>query len=257
MTISFSPLMKASLSLLLGVFFLSTSSAFAAPGDYKETSCAAPIFSANGCAASTSTQCFDGGTVAAGEKLTGLYDSWTNKNQTEQVIYQDEQKYPTLVNVGGTGTSWLSNPKDEKEFWSYGSEVIFTPETSSGTSRQVFSLKPGKTVRVMDAKLGANYQLEKTDKKAGEYVGLVKFPVNYRDVSDVDGKAGVLVNHLECVAFQADGQVAAAVAPVVKTPVTPPQVTQVKTGAADTFLFLGLAMLLTLAFMFARKRKSL
>lgn len=249
--------MKALRYLLLGAMLLTSSTAFAATGDYQETSCTAAVFSANGCAPSANTQCFIGGTVTPGDKLTGLYDSWTNRNDAEQVIYQDEQEFPELVNLGGVGTSWLSNPATPSDFWTYGSEIIFTPETGTGATRQVYSLKPGKTVRVMEAKLGANYQLEKTDKTTNDYIGLIKFPVNYRNINDADGTAGALVNHLECVAYQANIQVAAA-APVVRPPTTPPaQVTTVKTGAADTFLFFGLALLLGLAFMFARKRKSL
>lgn len=123
----------------------------------------------------------------------------------------------------------------------------------------MFSLKPGKKVTVLEASLGANYQLERSDKKNGDYVGLVKFPVNYRSVNDTTGKAGSLVNHLECAAFKLSVTTAAAVTPVTPTPPTTPaptQATKVKTGAADTFLFMGLAMLLALAFMFARKRKT-
>jgi LPXTG-motif cell wall-anchored protein len=250
--------------LIASLLLLGSTQVFAASGDYKQVDCTLPVFTANGCAASASTQCFDGGSVTPGQKLIGLYDSWTNKNQSEQVIYQDEVTFPKLVNVGGAGTSWLTNPADEKSFWKIGSEIIFTPEATSGsgaTKRNVFSLKAGKTVRVLESELGANYQLEKSTAKNGEYVGLVKFPVNYRDVDSGTGKPGVLVNHLECVAYKLAAQTVASapVTPTKPTPSTPvpSQATAVKTGAADTFLFLGLAMLLALAFMFARKRKSL
>ena len=155
-------------------------------------------------------------------------------------------------------TAWLSNPSRETDFWKVGSEVVFTPDTVGTSKKEMFSLKPGKKVTVLEASLGANYQLERSDKKDGEYVGLVKFPVNYHAVDDSTGKAGPLVNHLECAAFKLVATTAAVVVPVTPTPTTPapPQATHVKTGAADTFLFMGLAMLLALAFMFARKRKS-
>ncbi len=262
MIISFPVPMKASRILIAGILFLASTQVFAATGDYKQVECSLPAFMNNGCATATNTQCFDGGIVTPGQKLVGLYDSWTNKNQTEQVIYQDEITYPKLVNLGGAGTSWLSNPTDEKSFWKTGTEIIFTPDSTTGTGakRNIFSLKPGKTVRVLESELGANYQLEKSTAKDGEYIGIIKFPVNYRDVSDQTGKTGLLVNHLECVAYKLAAVTGGAVAPVVKpvpsTPV-PVQATTVKTGAADTFLFFGLAMLLTLAFMFARKRKSI
>ncbi len=245
--------MKASRLLIVGALLAFAPAIFAASGDYKEVACGTQTFFGS----NTCNQCFDGGTLTPGQKLTGLYDSWTNKNATEQVIYQDEQMNPTLINLGGNGTSFVSNPLDEAKFWKFGSEIIFTPESSGSGSvkRNVFSLKPGKTVRVMDSEFGAYYQLEKTDAKKGAFVALVKFPVNYHDVSDQTGKAGLVQKHLECVAFSADVPAASVSTPVKIVP-TPAQVTTVKTGAADTFLFVGLAMLLALAFMFARKRRS-
>ena len=86
-----------------------------------------------------------------------------------------------------------------------------------------------------------------------------RYHVNYRVIDDATGKAGPLINHLECAAFKLSATTAAAVAPIEKPTTTTPapvQATKVKTGAADTFLFMGLAMLLALAFMFARKRRS-
>ena len=172
--------------------------------------------------------------------------------------------YPKLVNLGGAGTAWVATPNDEKAFWTVGSDIIFTPETASGSvaKRNVFSLKAGKTVTVLSSALSANYRIERSDKIAGDYVGMIKYPVNYRIVDPTTGKAGPAVVHTECAAYKLAGTVAAVVPvvkvtpPPVKTPV-PPQATAVKTGAADTFLFLGLAFLLGLAFMFARKKKSL
>ncbi len=248
---------------LLAVLLLSlSSSAYAITmGDFKKVDCSQSIFASNGCAVSPNTECFDGGTLKAGDKITGLSDSWTNSASGEVVLYKDEITYPSIVNVGGTNTAWLNNPTKDTDFWKIGTEVIFTPESRSGSKKEVFSLKSGKKVTVLEASLGANYQLERSDKKNGEYVGIVKFPVNYHTVSDTTGKVGPLVSHLECAAFKMSVATAAAVAPVVKpTPPTttpaPTGATKVKTGAADTFLFMGLAMLLALAFMFARKRKS-
>lgn len=248
--------MKASRLLIVGALLAFAPAIFAASGDYKEVSCSTQtFFGSNSC-----NQCFDGGSLTVGQKLTGLYDTWTNKNTTDQVMYQDEQANPTLVNLAGTATTFVSNPSTESKFWKFSSEMIFTSEASSGTgtARKVFTLKPGKTVRLMDSEFGAYYQLEKTDAKKGDHVALLKFPANYHDVSDQNGKPGVMQKHLECVAFTANVAAAAAVstpAKVVPTP-TPTQATKVKTGAADTFLFVGLAMLLAMAFMFARKRRT-
>lgn len=174
-------------------------------------------------------------------------------------MYKEEITYPSIINLGGLNSAWLSNPTKETDFWKIGSEVIFTPEET--TKKDIFTLKPGKKVTILEASLGANYQLERTDMKNGDYVGLVKFPVNYRVIDDATGKAGDLVNHLECAAFKLSIAAATTVSPVEKpapptTTPAPTGATKVKTGAADTFLFMGLAMLLALAFMFARKRKS-
>lgn len=228
-------------------------------GDFKKVDCSLPVFSNNGCSVSANTECFEGGSLRAGDKITGLSDTWTNTLSGDVVLYKDEVTYPAIVNLGGSGTAWLSNPSDETDFWKFGQDVVFAPETGSGKTRDVFTLKPSKKVTVLEASLGANYQLERSNKKDGEYVGLVKFPVNYRVMDGDTKKAGALVNHLECAAFKLTAQAAAAVAPIEKPSTTTPapaQATKVKTGAADTFLFLGLSMLLALAFMFARKRKS-
>jgi LPXTG-motif cell wall-anchored protein len=255
--------MKAYRFLLASVIFSLVTPTYAATiGNYKEVDCALPVFSSNGCAPSANVQCFEGGTVVAGQKLTGLSDSFTNKTKAEQVLIKEELEYPSLVNLGGAGTSWLSNPKEETDFWKVGGDVVFTPSktTGSGAKTNEFAMKPGQTYKVLEVSLGANYQLEKTDKKNGDYVGLVKFPVNFHNVDDVTGQLSATVKHLECVAYALSAPVAQAaeIKPVAKTPpTTPPQATNVKTGAADTFLFFGLAMLLALAFMFARKRKSI
>jgi hypothetical protein len=263
--------MKATQILAAGAFFMISTQTFAATiGEYKKVDCASnPVFTANGCLANNANfECFDGGSIAPGAPLQGLSDRWTNTSAGEQVIYQDEITLPKLVNLGWAGTTWLANPTDEKSFWTPGDDIIFTPETTAGTGttasgakRNIFSLKAGKTVTVLAAELGANYRIERTDKKSGDYVGMIKFPVNYRNVDATTGKSGVLVTHIECAAYKLAGTVAAAT-PVVKPANVPPvkipaEVTQVKTGAADTFLFLGLAFLLGLAFMFARKKRSI
>ncbi len=264
--------MKVTKLLLACTLLFSGAQAFAAQtqGLLQEVPCGSnPIFTANGCLANSigSFQCFEAGSVKPGEAITGLSDRWTNTTTLEHVIYEDEIMYPKLVNLGGIGTNWVANPNDEKAFWNVGSDIIFTPETASGSTakRNVFSLKAGKTVTVLESELSANYRIERSDKKAGDYVGMIKYPVNYRVVDATTGKPTAAVVHTECAAYKLAASVIAVAAPVavvapppavVKIPV-PPQATAVKTGAADTFLFLGLAFLLGLAFMFARKRKSI
>lgn len=238
--------MKAtSLTLAAALTFVTVSQAFALPGDYKEIECSTQaFFAANNC-----NQCFDGGKVAVGQKVTGLYDTWTNKNATEQIAYKDEQVYPEIVNLGGDATSWKSTPSDPATFWKYGSEVLWV-DSLTGSGKQEYVLDPGKTVTMMEADLGANYSLEKTDKKAGEFVGLAKFPVAFHDVTAA-GKDGPVQLHYECVAFASES----APAPAPKPAPTPVKATAVKTGP-ESFLLLALAALLSLSLVAFRRKKA-
>ena len=236
--------MKAqSLTLAAAFVFTAFSQAFALPGDYKEVDCSTQaFFAANNC-----NQCFDGGKVSVGQKITGLYDTWTNKNSTEQIAYKDEQTYPEIVNLGGEGVSWKSSPSDASLFWKYGADIAWV-DSLTGTGKQEYVLDPGKTVTFMEADLGANYSLEKSDKTAGETIGLAKFPVAFHDVTSA-GKDGPTQTHYECVAFAAE-----AVAPTPVKPV-PPQATVVKTGP-ESFLLLAFAALLSLTFVAFRRKKA-
>jgi hypothetical protein len=90
----------------------------------------------------------------------------------------------------------------------------------------------------LEGDLGASYTLTSTDKKDGETLGVLKFPLSYHNV-DADGNEGKKETHIECVAYTS--KVAAAVAAVVPVevvkpaPVTPivpepKKMTAVKTG---------------------------
>ncbi len=227
--------------------FAATPAALALPGDYKEIQCSTQaFFAANGC-----NQCFDGGKVTVGQKLTGFYDTWTNKNETDQVAYKDEQAYPSMVNLGGPGTSWKIVPNDPGLYWKYGNEVVWV-ESLSGSGKMEFTLEPGKTVTFMEADLGANYSLEKTDKKEGQFVGLMKFPVAYHDISE-SGVESAKQNHVECVAFASNQAVPAATVPAPKAPA--PEVTKVKTGP-ETFLLFAVASLLAFVFVAFRRKNA-
>lgn len=240
--------MKASALLLAATLaFASFAPAFAA-NDYAEVECNTnPAFAANNC-----NQCFDGGKAAVGQKLTGLYDTWTNKNASEQIAYKDEQKYPEIVNLGGDGTSWKSTPTDETQFWKYGSEVLWV-DSLTGTGKQEFVLDPGKSITFMEADLGANYSLAKTDAKGGDPVGLLKFPVVYHDINS-SGKESAAQTHYECVLLAADVSAAPAPTPA-PTPAPPPKATAVKTGP-ESFLLVGLAGLLSLSLLAFRRKKA-
>lgn len=225
-----------------------TSTAFAAVGDYKEIACDAAYFSANSCKA-----CFEGKAIAVGEAVNGLYDGWTNKNASEQLIYKDEQTMPSMVPTS-PATTFVANPSDPALFWKFGKEIIWTDSTT-GTGRQEFMLSAGKTVRFLEGDLGASYTLSATDKKAGETVGVLVIPINYHNV-DVDGNEGKREVHTECVAYTSKAAIARVV-PVetVKPAQLPPKMTTVKTGPQEMIL-VALALLIAAGFIVARNRKT-
>lgn len=235
---------------LLGIaLFLVTAQAFAAVGDYKETACTPEYFTANNCSA-----CFEGKALATGDQINGLYDSWTNKNTNEQLMYKDEQTMPEIVPVGAT--VFTPNPIDPTAFWKYGSQVIWT-DSATGTGKQEFMLDSAKTIKFLEADLGASYSLASTDKKDGEVVGVLKFPLSYHNV-DADGNEGKKETHIECVSYTAK-VAAVAVAPVevVKpAPVVPQKMTTVKTGPTESLALMALALLIAAGFVVVKSRKA-
>lgn len=233
---------------LLGiVLLLATSQAFAAVGDYKETACTAEYFTANNCSA-----CFEGNALAIGDQINGLYDSWTNKNTNEQLIYKDEQVMPEMAPIGTT--VFAPNPVDPTAFWKYGTQVIWT-DSATGTGKQEFMLDAGKSVKFLESDLGASYSLASTDGKDGDVIGVLKFPLSYHNV-DADGNEGKKETHIECVSYTAK-VAAVAVAPVetVKpAPVEPKKMTEVKTGP-ESLILMTLALLIAAGFVVVRNRK--
>ncbi len=239
------------------VFLLATTQTFAAVGDYKETACTAEYFTTNSC-----TACFEGTALSVGDQVTGLYDSWTNKNANEQLIYKDEQVMPQMVPVSA-GTVFAANPTDPMAYWKYGSQVIWT-DSATGSGKQEFMLDAGKSVKFLEADLGASYTLTSTDKKSGAVVGVAKFPLSYHNV-DADGNEGKKETHIECVAYTAKvAAIAAAPVEVVKpapqstpqpAPNVPKPTTAVKTGP-ESLIFVTLALLITAGFVVIRRRKA-
>lgn len=235
---------------LLGiVLFLVTTQAFAAVGDYKETACSAEYFTANNC-----TACFEGKSLANGDQVNGLYDTWTNKNTSEQIIYKDEQTLPEMVPLS-SGTVFITNPVDPTAYWKYGTQVIWT-DSATGTGKQEFMLDAGKTVKFMEADLGASHTLTSTDKAEGEIVGVLKFPLSYHNV-DADGNEGNKETHIECVSYTAKIAAAAAVVPVeiVNPEPQPQKMTTVKTGP-ESLILMALALLIAAGFVVVRNRKA-
>lgn len=229
------------------LLLMSTSAVFGAAGDYKETPCSAELTSQS-CDA-----CFMGEKIAPGGQITGFFDSWTNKNQSEQIIYKDEQALPEMIAMS-SGTIFTANPLDPESFWKFGSAVIWT-DSATGTGKQEFMLDAGKTVRFIEADLGASYTLTSTDKAGGEIVGILKFPLNYHNV-DTDGNEGMKETHTECVAYTAD-ITTATVTPVetIQPTPEPKQMTTVKTWPESIILVI-LTLLIAAGLVAVRKRKT-
>ena len=235
------------IALVSAALIVSTlpSTSFAAA--YPEVNCSVhQAFESNSC-----DQCFDGGTLQAGDTLGRLVDTWTNRGSNDQIAYKDEQKWPDIVNIGGSNTLWNMNPKDPNEFWTFGKGVIWTKSSaaSGSVARDQFILGPGKNVSFIEADaLGSTYTLVSTDKKNGELIGIAKFPVVYRE-TDAFGKEGNPDTHYECVAYKA---------PVIATtpkPV-PPKATQTHTGPQEVILIIA-ALLLGLMTVLIVKKKSI
>ncbi|MDD2487545.1 MAG: hypothetical protein PHS92_04195 [Candidatus Gracilibacteria bacterium] len=208
--------------------------------NYAEIACDKEYFTQNAC-----NQCFDGGKKIVGEKITNLTDGWTNPNTGEQVIYKDEQTMPELVNLGGNGTKWISNPEDSSKFWKFSDEIVWT-DSKTGSGKQEFLLEGGKTVNFIEGGLGATYVMDSTDIKEGEIAGLLKMPITYHNI-DESGKEGTTLNHVECIAYLAGAQ--AAKAPVPQ----PKEITKVKTGPE---LYILLLLAFSIAFGFVKLRKK-
>lgn len=247
------------LASMLAVSF--SSSVFAA-GDLKEIPCDKDYFTSNWC-----EQCFDGGSKKIGEQITWFYDKWNNPTDTQQIIYEEEQTMPSLINLGGNGTEWLQNPQDPKDFWKFASDIKWaelsvdttsTWSTSSWTTSspkmtgKSFYLEEGKSVTFLEAAMWASQSITKSDKKLGDPVGLLKYTINYHDIDEY-GNPGTLKTHDECVAYYLGSQ-ATPVAKVEPKP-EPKQVTQVKTGPEMYVLFL-LAMWLSIAYIRIRKTQK-
>ena len=208
-------------------------------GENKSMSCASnPAFAANSC-----DQCFDGGSVTVGKRLTGLFDNWTNPTPTLMIAYQSEQKTPNMIAFGGT--KWMTSPADESKIWNNSSDIIWTP-TQSGSTKLQYILGAGQTVRFYEADLGAGYTLDKTDRKNGELIGMMKYSVVFHAV-DTAGNEGAPKIHNECVAYNLS-------APVVK-PVVTPQITKTQTGPGETIVLIIAAFFIAFGLMFSLRKR--
>ncbi len=211
-------------------------------GEFRSVSCNTnPAFATNSC-----DQCFDGGSVKQGGTITGLYDNWLNNTSNILVAYKEEQKMPNMVRFGNT--TWIANPPDETKFWQYSSDIVWVQAGSGGKSQYI--LPAGQSVKFLEADLLAGYRLDKTDKKNGEVVGILRFPL-VSHVIDSSANESAANTTYECAAFTVSAS-APTVTPETKP--TPKEITSTKTGP-ETLLLIVAAFFIAFGLMFSLRRR--
>lgn len=221
-----------------------TPSAGSALGEYKTVSCNSnSAFTVNSC-----DQCFDGGSVKVGTRITGLFDSWTNPTANLLIAYKDEQKSPNMVKFGNS--VWTTTPASEAGVFKYSSDVVWT---AAGTgSKSSFTLSPSTKAKFLEADIGAGYTLDKTDKKNGEIVGMLKFPLVSHSINLQTAAEGAADTHTECVAYKLEAPVVAPPAPAKVVP--PKEMTKTETGP-ETLLLIAAAFFIAFGLMFTLRRR--
>jgi len=244
--------MRKVFSFLLVASF-STTAIFAASGDTsqslgenKSVSCTSnPAFATNTC-----DQCFDGGTVTTGKKMTGLFDNWTNTSSGVLIARKSEQKNPNMIPFGAT--TWTASPSDESKLWKYSSDVVWTPSQTGSTDMQAILLA-GQKIRFVEADLAAGYTLTKTDRKNGELVGMMRYPM-VAHVFDINqNKEGPAKTHYECVSYTYSAP--GVTPPPPTTPKVPAAITKTPTGPTETIALILAAFFIAFGLMFSLRKR--
>ncbi len=210
--------------------------------EFKSVNCNTnPTFSTNSC-----DQCFDGGSVKVGDNINGLFDNWINNSPNIMVAYKEEQKTPNIVRFGNT--TWTSNPANDAQFWKYSSDIIWVQAGSGGKNQYI--LPAGQTVKFIESELGAGYKLEKTDRKNGDIVGMIRFPL-VSHVVDSAANESIANTTYECATLTLS---APAVTPAKEVKPTPKEITTTKTGP-ETLLLIIAAFFIAFGLMFSLRRK--
>lgn len=116
-------------------------------------------------------------------------------------------------------------------------------------------INPGSKVKFYEADLGAGYTFEKTDKKNGEMIGMLRFPVVAHVMDMNTANEGAATTHYECVAYKLDEPAVATgtgATPEKKTP--PKEATQTETGP-ETLLLIIAAFFIAFGMMFTLRRR--
>jgi hypothetical protein len=214
-------------------------------GENKSVSCTSnPAFGTNSCDA-----CFDGGSVTVGKRLTGLFDNWTNPTTGFLVAYQAEQKNPNMVAFGAT--TWTSSPTDTSKVWKNGSDIVWV--TQSGSTKMQYILGAGQKVKFVETELAAGYTLEKTDRKNGDLVGMMRYPTVFHTIDTTTGSEGTAKTHVECVSYKLSAP-EITTTPVTPTPITP-EITKTQTGPTETIILILAAFFIAFGLMFSLRKR--
>lgn len=180
--------------------------------------------------------------------MTGLFDTWTNTSTNVLKAVKDEQKTPNMVKFGNS--TWVSTPVSEAAIWKYSSDVVWT-----GTgAKQEFLLQPNTKIRFIEADIGAGYTLEKTDRKNGELVGILRFPVVSHTIDVRTATEGAPDTHYECVAYKLDAPTPVTPAPTPVKPTPPKEITKTETGP-ETLLLIAAAFFIAFGMMFTLRKR--
>lgn len=223
--------------------------------EYQSIACTTyPAFATNSC-----DQCFSWGSLKVGDNLSWLFDNWINNTDKMLIAYKDEQKSPNMISFGKT--TWTTSPTDTAKFWKNASDITWVPAGWTG-SRLNYILQPGQKVRFIESDLGARYTLEKSDRKNGELIGILKFPVVAHSIDSTTGAEGAASTHAQCVSYTLTlpPPVATVVTPPTPKPPapkpTPAEVTQTQTGPAETLILIVAAFFIAFGMMFSLRKRN-
>lgn len=119
-----------------------------------------------------------------------------------------------------------------------------------------YILQGGQKVKFLEAEFGARYTLDKTDKKNGDLIGLLRFPIVSHSVDPTTGTEGAATTHYECVSYTLSAPTTPPpeVKPVPPAP-TPAEVTQTATGPAETLILIIAAFFIAFGMMFSLRKR--
>ncbi len=210
--------------------------------EYAEVDCNKDFYMQNVC-----DQCFDWWKIAVWEKITNLFDSWTNLNSSEQVVYKEEQIFPEFINLWWNNTKWIINPNDSNKFWKFANDIIWTKWESN---KEEFILDWNKTINFLESEFWSSYSMESTDKADNDPIWLLKISAAYHDIDTqwIESNKKVIT---ECVAYYNNYSAPTPTAPVENVI---KQAVEVKTWP-EIYALVLLALILW--FVFVRFRKKI